>query len=61
MSLDVKQVYGVAKLETLATSTETLEVSGGLFKERKAAPPMPPQQPQKITVSASVQCAFQIQ
>jgi len=61
MSLDVKQVYGVARLETFATSTETVEVSGG-FRERKAAPPrMPPLQPQKITVSASVQCAFQIQ
>jgi uncharacterized protein YggE len=61
MSLDVKQVYGVARLETFATSTETVEVSGG-FRERKAAPPpMPPPQPQKITVSASVQCAFQIQ
>lgn len=61
MSLDVKQVYGVARLETFATSTETVEVSGG-FRERKAPPPpMPPLQPQKITVSASVQCAFQIQ
>ncbi len=61
MSLDVKQVYGVARLETSATSTETVEVGGG-FRERKAAPPpMPPLQPQKITVSASVQCAFQIQ
>jgi len=61
MSLDVKQVYGVARLETFATSTETVEVSGG-FRERKVAPPpMPPLQPQKITVSASVQCAFQIQ
>jgi len=63
MSLDVKQVYGVATLETLATTTETAE-SSGFFKERKVAPPPPPmpsQQPQKITVSASVQCAFQIQ
>src|SRR6266481_7251399 len=38
MSLDVKQVYGVAGLETFATSTETVEVSGG-FRERKAPPP----------------------
>src|SRR5882762_3812738 len=52
MSLDVKQVYGVATLETLATTTETQE-SSGLFKERRVAPPPPPmpsQQPQKITV-----------
>jgi uncharacterized protein len=62
MSLDVKQVYGVARLEAFATSTETVETStSGLFKERKVAPPPPPPTPQKITVSASVQCAFQIQ
>ncbi len=60
MSLDVKQIYGVARLETLGTATETVEVSGG-FSERKAAPPPPPPPPQKITISASVQCAFQIQ
>ena len=60
MSLDVKQVYGVARLETFATATETVDINGA-FRERKAAPPMPPPQPQKITVSASVQCAFQIQ
>jgi hypothetical protein len=60
MSLDVKQVYGVATLETFATTTES--VASGVFRERKVAPPpMPSQQPQKITVSASVQCAFQIQ
>jgi uncharacterized protein len=62
MSLDVKQIYGVARLETFATTTETVEVSG-TFKERKALPPPPPPPPtpQKITISASVQCAFQIQ
>jgi uncharacterized protein YggE len=61
MSLDVKQIYGVARLESFATTTETVELSG-MFKERKATPPpMPPPTPQKITVSASVQCAFQIQ
>lgn len=64
MSLDVKQVYGVATLETFSTTVEATETSGsGVFKERKAVPPPPPppQQPQKITVTASVQCAFQIQ
>ncbi|MFY9558670.1 MAG: SIMPL domain-containing protein [Terriglobales bacterium] len=61
MSLDVKQVYGVARLETFPTTTETVEVSGA-FSERKAiSPPPPPPPPQKITISASVQCAFQIQ
>jgi uncharacterized protein len=65
MSLDVKQLVGVAELQTLpyvGTSTSTVEVSAGLFS-RKAAPPppLPPPQPQKIAVNASVQCAFQIQ
>ncbi len=61
MSLDVKQLFGVAALQTFATTTETVEVDG-LFRDRKAVPPpAPPPQPQKITVSASVQCAFQIQ
>ena len=61
MSLDVKQLYGVATLETLATTTETEEPSG-VFRARKVAPaPMPSKKKKKITVSASVQCAFQIQ
>jgi uncharacterized protein len=64
MSLDVRQIYGVATLQTFATTAETVETTNGLFRERKAAPPPPPPpppQPQKITISASVQCAFQIQ
>jgi uncharacterized protein len=64
MSLDVKQVYGVATLESFTTTVEAADNNGGgSFKLRKVAPPppLPPQQPQKITVSASVQCAFQIQ
>jgi len=69
MSLDVKQVYGVVQLRNLETMAETVEVDstssvGGGFWPRKKVPPPPPppvQQPQKIAVSASVQCAFQIQ
>jgi uncharacterized protein YggE len=66
MSLDVKQIYGVAQLEGRNVA-EMLELtpgaSRGLFSHAKAAPPPPPPpaQPEKITVSASVQCAFQIQ
>lgn len=62
MSLDVKQIYGLAALVPGA-AMETLEVSGAYNgRDQKAAPPPPPPaQPQKITVSASVQCAFQIQ
>lgn len=68
MSLDVKQLVGVAQLQTLpylGTSTATVEVSGGgggLFSHKAASPPpLPPPQPQKIAVNAGVQCAFQIQ
>jgi uncharacterized protein len=66
MSLDVKQLYGVAELDG-RNFAETMELnqgaSGGLFNRAKVAPPPPPPppQPQKITVTASVQCAFQIQ
>lgn len=67
MSLDVQQLFGVAQLQNLYVATETSEISadrnGGLFDHHKAAgpPPPPPPTPQKITVRASVQCAFQIQ
>ncbi len=65
MSLDVKQLYGVANLDYTYT-TESAEVAtseGGLFSHKKVAPPPPPppSRPEKITVTANVQCAFQIQ
>lgn len=68
MSLDVKQLVGVAQLESVDASTAfdqnlISNMPGLLGKHQRTAPPppMPPPQPQKITVSASVQCAFQIQ
>jgi uncharacterized protein YggE len=66
MSLDVKQLVGVAQLQTLPMyESELVEVNSGasLGKKQRMAPPppLPPPQPQKIAVSASVQCAFQIQ
>jgi uncharacterized protein YggE len=68
MSLDVQHLLGIAELQNLPTSFETLAVEaagggggGGLFAKKKTAPPPPPPHPQKITVQASVQCAFQIQ
>jgi uncharacterized protein len=64
MSLDVQHLIGVAQLQNLPTAYEANEVSngGGLLSKNKVAPPPPPPpaQPQKITVQASVQCAFQI-
>jgi uncharacterized protein len=67
MSLDVKQLVGVAQLQTMPmyAAQEVVEgnsgASFGMHKRAAPPPPPPPPQPQKITVSASVQCAFQIQ
>lgn len=63
MSLDVQHLFGVAQLQSYTVETSSSVVSnGGIFAHKQAAPPpLPPSQPQKITVRASVQCAFQIQ
>ena len=67
MSLDVKQLVGVAQLQSLPLygAQELVEVNSGasfgMHKRVTPPPPPPPPQPQKIAVSASVQCAFQIQ
>jgi uncharacterized protein YggE len=63
-SLDVRQLMGVARLVPYA-ATETVDVTSNAFDSGQkrmaiAPPPPPPTQPEKITVSASVQCAFQI-
>lgn len=66
-SVDVSNITGVSQYNVAQLSVadvESLEsVNGGLFSKHKAAPapPPPPVQPGKITVSATVQCAFQIQ
>jgi uncharacterized protein YggE len=67
-NLDVKQLVNLSNMNvypvTAYMATETVEVSGGGGgwgrKKAAAAPPPPLPQPEKITVSASVQCAFQI-
>jgi uncharacterized protein len=66
MSLDVKQLVGVAELQAmpLYNAESNMSLSSGVFgrdKRTPPPPPMPPPQPQKIAVSATVQCAFQIQ
>lgn len=65
MSLDVKQLFGIAQLQNLPVQAEMAETveTGGIFAHKKVAPPPPPPppQPEKITVTASVQCAFHIQ
>jgi hypothetical protein len=61
-SLDVKQLVGVARLYSLSVN-ETVEVKGGggVFASHAAPPPPPLPRPEKTKVSATVQCAFQIQ
>jgi len=68
-NLDVKQLAGVAEMNvyamrTYAATMESVEVStggGGSTRANKQVAPPPIPQPEKITVSATVQCAFQIQ
>jgi uncharacterized protein YggE len=62
-SLDVKQLVGVARWDLGVASLQTLETTSGVLSRTKAAstPPPPLPRPEKITVSATVQCAFQIQ
>jgi uncharacterized protein YggE len=63
VNLDVKQLVGVSRMDVYPAMMETVEVSGGGGSAKKipAAPPPPLPQPEKIKVSATVQCAFQIQ
>lgn len=66
-NLDVKQLIGVANVDVYSvaeynTNATTESRVGSLWSAKKmVAPPPPPPQPEKITVSATVQCAFQIQ
>ena len=64
-NLDVKQLVGVSTLELysmIQTIPGAANEQAGTRGYAKAAPPPPPlPQPEKITVSATVQCAFQIQ
>jgi uncharacterized protein len=68
-NLDVKQLVGVSGMNVYSMAeyngydTTADSTRGGIWSAKKVAapPPRPPPQPEKITVSATVQCAFQIQ
>jgi uncharacterized protein len=65
MSLDVRQLVGVAQLQSMPmVSTVEVEASTGSgfgSHPKKQAAPLSPPRPERIKVSATVQCAFQIQ
>jgi uncharacterized protein len=72
VSLEVRNLIGIAQIQSLPydvyayESGERSRDSGGLFSLGAAhrvapPPPPPPVQPGKITITASVQCVFQIE
>jgi len=64
VNLEVRQFVGVAEIRPSYSVEELVSVSEGFFaKEKRAAAPPPPPvpvHPGKISVSATVQCAFEI-
>lgn len=59
-SLDVRQLVGVSSLYAMPL-VEMANVTGGGSGQKASVPPPAPAQPENIRVSATVQCAFQIQ
>lgn len=61
-NLDVKQATGVSQFLIESPNVGVLATSGGFFggEHKSAITPLPVTSPEKITVSATVQCVFQI-
>jgi uncharacterized protein YggE len=65
-TVDVSQVRTISDLtleSRSAMALETVNTSTGFFGRAKSAPPLPPppaSRPEKITLTATIQCAFQI-
>ena len=68
-NLDVQQIVRASSMNVYSLAEYNTEMAakargrGGFFLAEKLAPPPPPavSQPERITVIATVQCAFQIQ
>jgi uncharacterized protein YggE len=61
-NVDVKQLVGVTRLETATQSAELVTVEAATNSTYRAPQPtFPALRPDRIAVSATVQCAFQIQ
>jgi uncharacterized protein YggE len=69
VSLEVKNLVGVAQISGLemyaydALGSIGESDKGGIFAQHKSVPPPPPPpvRPERITISANVQCVFQIE
>ena len=67
VNLEVKNLVGVAQiqggLDFVAIESINGNLPGGFYHADKVAvpPPQPPVRPEKITISATVQCVFQIE
>ena len=59
-SVDVQQLAGLAQFSSGLVTADSMESLGVVRKERFTAP-LPSVTPAKVTVSATVQCGFQIQ
>lgn len=63
VNLEVRNLVGVAQIQDIY-ALETLEVTDGKeggLPHRAPPPPPPPVRPERITISANVQCVFQIE
>lgn len=61
-TLDVRQLVGIARMESLQLMTTSVTSTDSRSANRTASlPPVPTTQPEKITVSASIQCLFHIE
>jgi uncharacterized protein YggE len=63
-TVDVSQVHSIVNLPlgSVSAIVETVDTSNGFFGKAKIASPAPPpvSRPEKITLTATIQCAFQI-